>query len=152
MTWVISLLFLWLMLNLLAPYAVLARSQRISIGRLPAELLTLPVYRGVRFYMAELRGGYGFSVWAPPLNLVVFDKGFFAHASPQLIRYVIAHELSHFSLGHHRWRWFAIVSGAVLLPPVRKWLRKMEEEADVEASRRTGLSRMLFPELGGSHE
>ena len=151
MIWLIGLIVLWVMLNLFAPYAVLFKSQRISPGRLPVELMTLPVYHKVRFYIAELRGGYGFSVWAPPLNVVVFDKEFFARASPQLIRYVIAHELAHFNLGHHRWKWVSIVSGAVLFPIVRAWLRRMEDEADEEAARRTGLDRRLFPELGEGH-
>lgn len=147
--WVMFLffLFVWVLLNILAPYAVIARSTPISIGRLPSELLTGVDHRQVKFYTANLIGGYGYSVWAPPLNLVIFDKVFFAKANPALIRYVIAHELAHFDFGHHRKRWFCIVTGIVVFKWVRVWLREMEEEADVEAARRTGFHRSLFPEL-----
>ena len=149
MTTVYLLVGLWVVFNTLAPYTVLLRAERISWGRLPAALLTAVQDRKVRFYMMSLSGGYGYSVWAPPLNLVVFDRAFFARANPALIRYVVAHELAHFSLGHHRKRWFAVVTGLALIPAVRRWLSRMEDEADVEAARRTGFERKLFPELGG---
>ena len=146
-TWLLFLLVVWILLNILSPYAVIARSTPISIGRLPSELLMGVDHRQVKFYTATLLGGYGYSVWAPPLNLIVFDKVFFSRASPALIRYVVAHELAHFSLNHHRWRWFCIVTGVVLFPSVRVWLRRMEDEADVVAARRTGYHRKMFPEL-----
>ncbi len=149
LTTVLLLIGLWVGFNLAAPYVILLRAERISWGRLPAELLTGKRYKKVRFYMTTLSGGYGYSVFSPPLNLVVFDRMFFASASPALIRFVVAHELAHFTLGHHRLRWLAVVSGLVLLPAVRRWLLRMEDEADVEASRRTGLTRDQFPELGG---
>ena len=151
MIWtIIILLTLWVAVNCAAPYAVLLRAQKISWGRLPGELLTLPQYHDVKFYMTTLVGGYGYSVWAPGISLVVFDKAFFAHASPTLIRYVVAHELAHFTCGHHRKRWVAIVTGASLIPGVRRWLHGMEVEADGIAVQRTGLNREMFPELGGS--
>lgn len=149
MTAVLLVIGLWLLFNLLAPYAVLLRAERISWGRLPMELLTSEHHRKVRFYMTTLQGGYGYSVFSPPLNLVVFDRAFFARATPALIRFVIAHELAHFTFGHHRRRWLMIITGLVLLPAVRRWLLQMEDEADAEATRRTGFTRKMFPELGG---
>lgn len=144
----IIILGLWIVFNIAAPYAVLLNAERISFGRLPAELLIWPADRKVRFYMTTLKGGYGYSVFSPPLNLVVFDRKFFQRASPALIRYVVAHELSHFHRNHHIKRWFLVITGFVLFPPVRRWLLRMEEEADELAEKRTGMSRKMFPELG----
>ncbi len=149
MTTVYLLIGLWVAFNLIAPYAVLLRAEPISWGRLPAELLTAERDRNVRFYITTLNNSYGYSVFSPFLNLVVFDKRFFAHASPSLMRFVIAHELAHFHLNHHRKRWVMVLTGLVLIPAVRRWLLRMEDEADVEAVRRTGLERKLFPELQG---
>ena len=146
--WLLGILFIvWLVFNILAPYAVLTKSTPISIGRLPAELLMDVDHKKVKFYTSNLAAGYGYSVWAPPLNLIIFDKAFFSRASPALIRYVVAHELGHFTLGHHKKRWFCIVTGAVLFKGIRDWLLEMEEEADVIAVRRTGYHRKSFPEL-----
>lgn len=148
MTWFVLLfVVVWILGNLLAPYVVLLKAERISWGRLPAELL----HSGdklVRFYITELKGGYGYSVFSPFLHLVIFDRAFFAHASPALIRFVIAHELAHFHHNHHRKRWLAVVTGLVLLPAVRRRLLRMEDEADAEATRRTGFKRQHFVELG----
>ena len=151
-TWVLVLICFWVLFNWASPFAVLVHAKRINRGRLPADLLTWGRDREVRFYVARLSGGYGFSIWAPPWSVVVFDKDFFAQAAPPLMRFVIAHELAHFSLGHHRARWFAVVSGAVLLPAVRRWLGRMEDEAHAVAEWRTGLKRSSFPQLGGHHE
>lgn len=140
-------LLLWVVFNIAAPYAVLLKAERISPGRLPAELLMWKRDRKVQFYMTILRGGYGYSVFSPGLHLVIFDRAFFARASPALIRFVVAHELAHFHQGHHRMRWFAVVTGFVLFPFVRRWLLRMEDAADAEAEYRTGLCRKLFPEL-----
>lgn len=151
-SWVLfTLLVLWLVFNWAAPFATLVGATRISPGRLPASLLTSAAARRVRFYVADLprgkRIGLGFSIWAPPFSVVVFDRRFFAQASAPMIRFVVAHELAHFSLGHHRTRWLAVVTGMVLLPLVRRRLARTEDEADVEATRRTGLSKSLFPGL-----
>ncbi len=145
----ISFVVIWILVNVFAPYAVLLRAERISWGRLPAALLTSPRDRKVKFYLTALSGGYGYSVFSPFLNLVVFDREFFAYASPALIRFVIAHELAHFHQNHHIKRWLAVVTGLVLIPPVRSWLLRMEDAADEEAARRTGFIRKMFPELGG---
>mgnify|MGYP001597717617 CR=1 FL=1 len=137
----------WVLFNCAAPYAVLVQAERISVGRLPSELLVWPRDRRVRFYLSSLKGGYGFSVLAPPLNLVIFDRAFFAHASPALIRYVVAHELAHFSLGHHYKRWLLVVCGLALLPAVRRLFQRFEDEADAAAAERTGFKRSAFQEL-----
>ena len=148
-TWLLVMLAFWILFNWTAPFAILTQAERIGRGRLPADLLTWGRDRKVRFYVTPLSGGYGFSVWAPPWSVVVFDKDFFAQASPPLVRFVIAHELAHFSLGHHRARWFAVVSGAVLVPAVQRRLARMESEADAWAEKRTGLKRSSFSQLGG---
>ncbi len=150
--WLLVMLAFWVLFNWAAPFAVLVGAERIGRGRLPADLLTWGRDREVRFYVAQLSNGYGFSVWAPPWSVVVFDKDFFAQASPPLVRFVIAHELAHFSLGHHRRRWFAVVSGAVLMPAVQRRLARMEGAADSWAEWQTGLKRSSFPQLGGHHE
>lgn len=152
LTWVLVLFTFWVLFNWAAPFAVLTHAEQINRGRLPAELLEWNKDQKVRFYVAQLSGGYGFSIWAPPWSVVVFDKDFFARASPPLVRFVIAHELAHFNLGHHRWRWLAAVSGLILLPAVRRWLRAMEDEADLAAYWRTGSKRSDFSQLGGHHE
>lgn len=144
---VLTILALWVAFNWAAPFTVLARAERIGRGRLPAELLEWARDARVRFYVARLVGGYGYSVWAPPWSVVVFDRGFLARASPALVRFVVAHELAHFALGHHRQRWFAVVTGAVLIPAVRRRLKRMEAEADAVAERHTGLRGASFPQL-----
>ncbi len=151
MIWfVLIFVLVWILGNIVAPYAVLLRAEPISWGRLPAELLTAQRDKKVKFYMTSLRGSYGYSVFSPMgLHLVVFDKNFFAKASPACIRFVIGHEMAHFRNNHHIKRWLVVVTGLILFPFVKRWLARMEDEADVEASRRTGLSRSSFPELGG---
>jgi len=152
LTWVLVLACFWVLFNWAAPFAVLAKALPISRGRLPGELLDWDTDGDVRFYTGPLSGGYGFSIWAPPWSIVVFDRDFFAQASPSLVRFVVAHELAHFSLGHHRKRWFAVVTGVALLPVVRGWLRRMEDEADMVAQLLTKSKRSDFPQLGGHHE
>lgn len=148
-TTVYLLVGLWVVFNLLAPYAVLLKAEPISWGRLPAELLTAQRDKRVKFYITTLKGSYGYSVFSPiGLHLVIFDKNFFSRASPACIRFVISHELGHYHLRHHQKRWLLVVTGLVLLPAIRRWLQRMEDEADVEAARRTGLVREMFPELG----
>lgn len=142
MIWIlITLVALWVLFNWLAAFAPLVRAERISPGRLPHELFTWADARKVRFYISDLFIGYGFSIWAPPLHIVVFDRRFFRMADPLMVRFVVAHELAHFSFGHHRKRFLAVVTGAILLPSVKRWLARTEDEADAEAARRTGVTR-----------
>ena len=137
-------LALWVAFNWVAPFAVMAQGRRISPGRLPVELLTNRAARRVRFYTMPLAGTYGYSIWAPPLNVVVFDEAFFARASTPLLRYVVAHELAHFTFGHHRKRWLLVVGFLGLTPWAARTFARFEAEADREAERRTGLTRSAF--------
>ncbi len=149
-TWhwlLLSAAILWLSFNWVAPFAILVRSQPLSPGRLPHELFTSQAARAVKFYTAELQFGYGYSVWAPPWNMVLFDHAFFQRAHPDLVRFVVAHELAHFTLGHHRKRWLLVVLGLALLPQVQRMFVRFEHEADAEAARRTGFPRSAFPQL-----
>lgn len=143
----IVILLAWIALNIAAPFAILLGAQRVARGRLPAELLAWDSDAEVRFYVSTLRAGYGFSLWAPPWSVIVFDREFFRHAGSDLIRFVIAHELAHFTLGHHKFRWFSVVTGIVLFPAVRRKLRRMEDEADAVATIKTGFNRAQFVEL-----
>jgi Zn-dependent protease with chaperone function len=141
----LTILFLmWVAINVAAPHAAFLRAERISAGRLPAELLTHDRDRKVRFYMMTLTRGYGFSIWAIPFNVVVFDREFFRHATPPMIRFVIAHELAHFHLNHHKKKWVCRVTGAIFLPFVKRWLERMENQADEEAETRTGIPRAII--------
>ena len=146
MIW-LSLLLLWVLFNWAAPLAVLARAERLGLGRLPADLLRRPEARRVRFYLGSLRRSYGFSVWLWPWTVVVFDRRFFSGASGDLVRWVVAHELGHALRGDQVERWWAIVTGAVLLPAARRRLRWHETNADLYAIALTGLRRDMFEQL-----
>ena len=136
----------WVAFNWVAPLAALSavNAAPLSPGRLPRELLLSDAARRVKFYLADLNRGYGYSVWAPPFNIVLFDRSFFNSASSDLLRFLVAHELAHFSLHHHRKRWLLMVMGIGFLPAMKKLFEKFEEDADAEASRRTGLTRSMF--------
>ena len=149
MTWVfLTLLLAWVAFNVAASYAPLIVAERISPGRLPAELLALGEARYVRFYVGNNKASYAFSAWAPPLwTVVVFDRSFFRKASPELVRFVVAHELGHAASHHHIWRWFAVVSGLALFPAVRRMLTRQEQTADAYATLLTGLKKEFFQQL-----
>lgn len=147
MTALLVALLLWLAFNLAASYAPLMLAERISPGRLPAELLSYADKTRVRFYVGHNVRSYAFNVWAPPYTAVVFDKQFFLNAGPDLIRFVIAHELGHATYRHHIKRWFSVVTGAALFPGVRRWLARQEGSADDYAERLTGYSKSMFPQL-----
>ena len=137
----------WLVFNWGAPLAVLARAESLSLGRLPADLLKRPEARQVRFYLADLRRSYGFSVWLWPRTVVVFDRRFFAAAGGDLVRFVVAHELGHALRGDHVERGWAVVTGVVLLPMMRRRLALHEINADLYAIALTGQRRDQFREL-----
>lgn len=141
------LLVLWVGFNWSSPLALLGDAEELSLGRLPAELLARVRAHKVRFYLSALRRGPGFSAWVWPWSFVVFDRQFFRHASPELVRYLIAHELAHFALRHPQRRWLVVVTGVVLLPPVRRWLARCEDEADAFAEKLTGFRREFFDQL-----
>lgn len=148
MTFFLILLAAWVLFNVAASYAPLILAERISPGRLPAELLKRREARRVRFYVGNNHSSYGFSAWAPPFwTVVVFDRRFFQRASPELVRFVVAHELGHAAAGHHVWRWFAVVSGAVLLPFIRRELDRQEAIADIYATFLTGFKKEHFSQL-----
>lgn len=147
-TFVVILALCWVLFNVAASYAPLVLAERISPGRLPAELLKRDEARNVRFYVGRNSVSYAFSIWAPPLwSVVVFDKKFFERASPELVRFVVAHELGHAAARHYVWRWFAIVTGVALFPFVRRWIEKQEETADAYATQLTGLKKEFFEQL-----
>lgn len=146
---VVALAVLWVLFNWAAPFAILLRSERVSPGRLPRELFTSDEARRARFYVADLPRPGAFSIWAPPLHVVVFDRSFFRYATAAQVRFVVAHELAHFTMGHHWRRWVLVVLGVALLPQVRRWLAHTEEAADEEAERRTGLPRSILKKPKG---
>ena len=144
---VIGFIVVWVAFNVAAAYAPLLLSERISPGRLPTELLARGEARRVRFYVGTCVSAYAFSSWAPPLwTVVVFDRRFFRQATPALLRFVVAHELGHAANGHHVLRWCAVVSGAALLPAVRRALARQEEQADAYATFLTGFKKEHFRE------
>lgn len=147
-SWILFFMLLWLLFNWAAPFAVLARAEPLGLGRLPADLLKRPEAKRIKFYLGTLRRSYGFSVWLWPHTIVVFDRRFFAAASGDLVRFVVAHELGHALRGDHVERWWAIVSGAVALPAVRRRLAWHERNADYYATALTGFRRDMFKGLG----
>lgn len=148
MLWVTMGVVLWLLANLAAPYAALLLAERISPGRLPAELLARGEARAVEFYLANTTMSYGYSCWLPGRGtMVIFNREFFRRATPSLVRFVVAHELGHAVSHHHYWRWAAVVTGAVLLPWVRRVMLRHEAEADAYAERLTGFKREFFDQL-----
>lgn len=145
MSWLLLLPLAWLLFNLSASYAPLILAERISPGRLPAELLVRGEARWVRFYVGNNVASYAFSSWAPFFGTaVVFDRAFFRRATPELVRFVVAHELGHAACHHHRWRWFAVVSGVAILPAVRRALARQESVADAYATALTGFKPEHF--------
>ena len=140
---------LWLLLNWLAPFATLARAERMPLGRVPIELVAVARQHRARLYVAPLVRLGGYSVLAWPWRLVIFDREFFTRASGAQVRFLIAHELGHCALGHLEHRWLATVSGTVLLPAVRRRLDAMEREADDFARQLTGITPREFYQLKG---
>lgn len=140
-------LAVWLLFNWAVPFATLVRAERLGLGRLPADLLKMPEAQRMRFYLGTLRRSYGFSVWLWPWTVVVFDRRFFAGASGDLVRFVVAHELGHAERGDHVARWWAVVTGVALLPAMRRRFVLHEVNADMYAIYRTGLRRDMFKQL-----
>lgn len=130
----------WVIFNWVASLSVLVGAEKLSRGRLPYGLMGSKEASETRYYLAHLPSGYGFSIWAPPLHIIVFDKAFFQKASADAVHFVIAHELGHRKLGHHWKRWLLVISGLILLPAARRWLKQTELEADMYAEHRTGLT------------
>lgn len=149
MIWLLLLLpALWLLFNLVAPYVPLIEAERVSPGRLPRELLARGEAKYISFYIGPTRFSYAYSAWAPGKGtVVIFNREFFRRAPPDLVKWVVGHELGHAAAGHHRWRWAAIVSGAVLIPWVRRRLEKHERSADTYALLLTGIKKERFAQF-----
>lgn len=138
----------WAVFNYFVPLTVLSFAQRMSIGRIPADILRRANVHRVEYYVANLARGYAFSIWLGWRHAVVLDKNFLRLGAPAQIRFVLAHELGHCALGHLKLRWLAVVTGAMLLPCVRRWLKRLEDQADEFAENLAGLPRavLLSPE------
>lgn len=134
----------WLVFNWLAPLSLTFFGLPLSTGRLPGEILYMANAHRVRYYTAKLRGGYAFSTWLGFSHAVFLSEDFMRSAPPAVVRFVLAHELGHCALGHLRWRWLCVVSGAILLPAVRRWLRRQEEDADAWAEALSGVPRSVI--------
>lgn len=118
----LSFLLFWLLLNELAPLALLRGAKRER--PMPWCLL-----RRVRFYSSErLTGGIACSCRVGPIFLVVAHPRVYAERRRR--DWVLAHEVGHIRLGHLYWRWLAQVSGAALLPAVRNRVASFEGEAN----------------------
>lgn len=137
-------LVLWLLLNWLAPLTLLIDAKKMSLGRLPKELVDLSHEQKITFYTGKLTRGLGFSTSTWPRVFVVFDAEFMRHCTPSLTRFVIAHEIGHCVLGHLRERYLLTVSGFALLPAGKARLLAMENEADDYATKLTGFKREFF--------
>ena len=142
--WALGVCAAWLVFNWLAPLAILLYCKPLGLGRIPGEILYRANAHRVSYYTARLDGGYAFSVWMGWRHAVVLDEAFMRHAPPVVIRFVLAHELGHCALGHLRWRWACAVTGAILLPWVRRWLAHAEGEADAWAESLSGISRTVL--------
>ena len=140
----IALLALWVAFNLLAPWAVLAYAEPLSLGRMPAQIADTVRQLGVRVYLAQLESPGGFSVIAWPRTVVVFDRASLSRQPAWALRFLMAHELGHCALGHLAERWWYTVTGLALLPAVQRRLQRMEREADRYAERLTGVAAESF--------
>lgn len=134
----------WLIFNWLAPLSLLAFAERMSVGRIPKNILDKANAYHVHYYIAKLVRPGAFTTWLGWKHAVVFDRDFLQRAYPDQIRFVLAHELGHCALGHMKRRWFCTVTGLALLPAVRVYLEGKEEEADAFAEKLTGLSRLVL--------
>lgn len=144
MIYAAAIIAVWIVFNWLAPFALLPRSEPMSIGRISPEVAARAKVLGVRLYTARLEKPGGFSVIAWPLTLVVFDKDSLSATPPWAWRFLVAHELGHCALGHLRTRWLFTVTGLVLLPAARRRLLAMEREADAYAEQLTGVNADTF--------
>ena len=138
------LLILWLLFNWLAPLSLLATATRMSLGRIPKDILDRANAYHVHYYVAKLNGSAALSTWLGWKHAVVLDRDFLHHASPGRVRFVLAHELGHCALGHLKRRWLCTVTGLALLPVVSAYLRRKEEEADAYAETLSGLPRTVL--------
>jgi Zn-dependent protease with chaperone function len=140
----VAVLLLWFAFNLLAPWAVLAYSEPMSMGRVPQRIAGVAREMDVRLYTSALDSPGGFSVLAWPRTIVVFDRDSLARQPADALRFLMAHELGHCALGHLVERWWYTVTGLALLPVVQRRLLSMEREADRYAEALTGIAAESF--------
>lgn len=129
------LLVLWGLFNWLAPLAMLHFAERLSIGRVPGDILVRGKAHHVRFYVSGALGSRGCacSVWSGPFHAVIVSRAFLQAASADQIRFTLAHELGHCAMGHLRLRWLLVTTGLILLPFGRRMLERTESAADAYA-------------------
>lgn len=142
--WLLAVLAVWLLFNWLAPLSLLAFAERMSVGRIPKNILDKADAYHVHYYVARLVRPGAFTTWLGWKHAVVLDRDFLQKAFPSQVRFVLAHELGHCALGHLKRRWFCTVTGLALLPAVREYLKGKEEEADIFAEKLTGLPRTVL--------
>ncbi len=133
----------WLIFNWLAPLSLLSYCQRISIGRIPKNILDAADAHHVRFYVGKLERSAAFSTWLGWRHAVVLDRDFMHSAPSDVVRFVLAHELGHCVLGHLRLRWLLTVTALAMLPSMRRYLDQKEGDADAYAEALTGVQSML---------
>ena len=87
-----------------------------------------------RFYEREQADGLlGWTIWIPGVHLIVLNERLLYWGSPEIIAFVIVHELGHVVLGHAR--------------DSKRWSchrAKAEDQADEFAEHITGLSRAII--------
>lgn len=143
---------LWIVFNLLAPLAVLAFAERLSMGRIPGEIVYRANAENVRFYVANLAKPGAYSMWMVRFHAVVVDRQFMRNAPSQLLWFVLAHELGHCRTGHIRKRMIAVTTGAIVFPFVRRWLDSHEDEANRYAEKLTCIPRTILDPPGQQEE
>lgn len=143
-----SIFIIWLIFNFLAPLSLIRTATPMGIGRIPADILYRANAHKVRYYVDDLRAlnanGFAFSTWLVFRHAVVLDRNFLLHAPPEVIRFVLAHELGHCALGHLRQRYFLTVTGLILFPAIRRWLATKEHEADAWAEKLSCVHRSIL--------
>lgn len=148
--WILGLLAAWLLFNWLAPFSLLLNAERLSVGRIPRDILDKADAYHVQYYTANLLRRGAITTWLGWKYAVIIDKTYMRNAAPAQFRYVMAHELGHCALGHTRSRWLATVTGACLIPPIKAFLQCKEDEADAFAEQLSGLPAAILrnPRIG----
>lgn len=150
---ILGLWALWAIFNWLAPLSILAFAQPLSYGRIPAEIMFHANAKRVKYYVvANLARGYAFSTWLGWRHAVVLNKDFMQYGSPSQIRFVLAHELGHCALGHLKMRWLCVVTGAILLPQVRAYLKRQEDDADKYGEELSCVPRSVLGEHSAAND
>ena len=142
--WFLVLIVAWLLFNWLAPLSLLANATRMSIGRVPKDILDRANAYHVHYYVAKLNGPLALSTWLGWKYAVVLDRNFLQNARADQVRFVLAHELGHCALHHLQLRWLCTVLVLSWIPTVNAYLRRKEEDADAFAEELSGLPRTVL--------